>query len=104
MYAYYQIFLCLVKFDLFFWCGFSVQFIWLVLSEHNAEYYLTCLAFPLSILVLVVGHFAARHEKKWAMFAFMTGCAGAMVYFMYKVSLARMDCEFVLTIVRSSSK
>lgn len=85
MYAYYQIFLCLVKFDLFFWCGFSVQFIWLVLSEHNAEYYLTCLAFPLSILVLVVGHFAARHEKKWAMFAFMTGCAGAMVYFMYKL-------------------
>lgn len=85
MYAYYQIFLCLVKFDLFFWVGFSVQFIWLVLNEHNAEYYLTCLAFPLSILVLIDGHFAARYENKWAMFAFMTGCAGAMVYFMYKL-------------------
>lgn len=85
MYAYFQIFLCLIKFDLFFWVGFSVQFIWLVLNKHDAEYYLTCAAFPLSILVLVVGHLAARHENKLMMLTFMTGCMGALVYFMYKV-------------------
>ncbi|KZT06768.1 uncharacterized protein LAESUDRAFT_699590 [Laetiporus sulphureus 93-53] len=85
MYAYYQIFLCLVKFDLFFWVGFSVQFIWLVLSKHNTEYYLTCLAFPVSILVLIDGHIAARRENKWMMYIFMTGCLGALVYFMYKL-------------------
>ena len=85
MYTHYQIFLCLVKFDLFFWVGFSVQFIWLVLSKHNAEYYLTILALPLSILVLIDGHLAARRENKWMMYTFMTGCVGALVYFMYKV-------------------
>ncbi|KAI0936055.1 hypothetical protein AcV5_004296 [Taiwanofungus camphoratus] len=85
MYAYFQIFLCLIKFDLFFWVGFSVQFIWLVLNKHDAEYYLTCAAFPLSILVLVVGHLAARHENKLMMLTFMTGCMGALVYFMYKL-------------------
>ncbi|KAH9835778.1 uncharacterized protein C8Q71DRAFT_763390 [Rhodofomes roseus] len=85
MYTYYQIFLCLVKFDLFFWVGFSVQFIWLVLSSHNAEYYLTCLAFPLSILVLIGGHVAVRRENKLMMYTFMTGCVGALVYFMYKL-------------------
>lgn len=85
MFAYHQIFLCLVKFDLFFWVGFSVQFIWLVLNKSNAEYYLTCAALPLSLVVLVEGHLAARHESKWMMLSFMTGCAGAMVYFVYKV-------------------
>ncbi|KAI0824105.1 hypothetical protein BC628DRAFT_1323383 [Trametes gibbosa] len=85
MFAYHQIFLCLVKFDLFFWVGFSVQFIWLVLNKSNAEYYLTCAALPLSLVVLVEGHLAARHESKWMMLSFMTGCAGALVYFLYKL-------------------
>ncbi|KAI0768519.1 hypothetical protein BD413DRAFT_479103 [Trametes elegans] len=85
MFAHHQIFLCLVKFDLFFWVGFSVQFIWLVLNKNNAEYYLTCAALPLSLVVLVEGHLAARHESKWMMLSFMTGCAGAMVYFVYKL-------------------
>ncbi|KAH9947662.1 hypothetical protein B0H21DRAFT_737476 [Amylocystis lapponica] len=85
MYAYYQIFLCLVKFDVFFWVGFSVQFIWLVLNSNDAEYYLTCAALPLSIAVLVLGHLAARREHKPMMMVFMTGCVAAMVYFMYKL-------------------
>ncbi|KAI1797658.1 hypothetical protein LXA43DRAFT_259521 [Ganoderma leucocontextum] len=85
MFTHHQIFLCLVKFDLFFWVGFSVQFIWLVLGHHDAEFYLTCAALPLSVVVLVEGHLAARHENKWMMLSFMTGCGGAMVYFVYKL-------------------
>ncbi|KAI0757239.1 hypothetical protein C8Q80DRAFT_86117 [Daedaleopsis nitida] len=85
MFGLHQIFLCLVKFDLFFWVGFSVQFIFLVLEEHDAEFYLTCAALPLSLIVLVEGHLAARHESKYMMLAFMTGCVGAMVYFVYKL-------------------
>ncbi|KAI0786041.1 hypothetical protein C8Q75DRAFT_827655 [Abortiporus biennis] len=85
MYAQYQIFLCLVKFDLFFWIGFSVQFIWLVLNPADAEYYLTCAALPLSIIVLVEGHLAARYENKWMIITFMIGCGAAMVYFVYKL-------------------
>ncbi|CAL1696480.1 unnamed protein product [Somion occarium] len=85
MYAHYQIFLCLVKFDLFFWVTFSIQFIFLVLNKNDAEYYLTCAALPLSIVVLVEGHLAARYENKWMMLTFMGGCAAAMVYFSYKL-------------------
>lgn len=84
MYASYQIFQCLVKFDLFFWVGFSVQFIWLVLLQHDWEYYLTWAAFPLSVILLIEGHLAARHENKWMMATFMSGCAAALVYFIYK--------------------
>ena len=85
MYASYQIYECVVKFDVFFWVGFSVQFIWLVLQKSDWEYYVTCAALPLSVVVLVEGHLAARHENKWMMVTFMSGCIGAMVYFIYKV-------------------
>ncbi|KAF5311833.1 hypothetical protein D9619_003349 [Psilocybe cf. subviscida] len=85
MYADYQIYECLVKFDVFFWAGFSVQFIWLVLQDTDWEYYVTCAALPLSIVLLVEGHLAARHENKWMMATFMSGCVGAMVYFIYKL-------------------
>lgn len=86
MYANYQIFECLVKFDVFFWIGFSVQFIWIVLQSDNWEYYVTCAALPLSIVLLIEGHLAARHENTVMMVTFMTGCLGAFVYFAYKVS------------------
>lgn len=85
MYATYQVYECLVKFDVFFWAGFSVQFIWLVLETNDFEYYMTCAALPLSIVLLVEGHLAARHENKWMMATFMSGCIGALIYFIYKV-------------------
>jgi len=85
MYADYQVYECLVKFDVFFWVGFSVQFIWLVLQDTDWEYYVTCAALPLSIVLLVEGHLAARHENKWMMATFMVGCVGAMIYFIYKL-------------------
>ena len=105
MFAHHQIFLCLVKFDLFFWVGFSVQFIWLVLNHENAEFYLTCAALPLSLVVLIEGHLAARHESKPMMLAFMAGCGGAMVYFVYKVGGVVDKCiMMVADLLRSSSK
>ncbi|EEB97312.1 hypothetical protein MPER_03401, partial [Moniliophthora perniciosa FA553] len=85
MYANYQIYECLVKFDVFFWAGFSVQFIWLVLNKADWEYYVTVAALPLSLVLLIEGHLAARYENKWMMATFMSGCVSAMVYFVYKV-------------------
>lgn len=97
MYANYQIYECLVKFDVFFWAGFSVQFIWLVLQKTDWEYYVTCAAMPLSLILLVEGHLAARHENKWMMATFMSGCVGAMVYFVYKVCCILLLPEMSLT-------
>ncbi|KAF8898375.1 hypothetical protein BD779DRAFT_3946 [Infundibulicybe gibba] len=93
MYASYQIYECLIKFDLFFWVGFSVQFIWLVLQTNDWEYYVTCAALPLSIVLLVEGHLAARHENKWMMATFMSGCVGAMIYFVYKLIKVLINME-----------
>jgi len=85
MYANYQVYECLIKFDVFFWAGFSVQFLWLVLSNSDWEYYVTIAALPLSLVLLVEGHLAARHESKMMMWTFMSGCVGALVYFFYKL-------------------
>ncbi|TDL28843.1 hypothetical protein BD410DRAFT_818288 [Rickenella mellea] len=85
MFAHYQIFVCLIKFDVFFFIGFSVQLIWLVLNRTNWEWYVTCAALPLSFLLLVEGLMAARQEHKAMMQTFMAGCVGAMVYFVYKL-------------------
>ena len=88
MFTSYQIYQCLVKFDVFFWVGFSVQFIWLVLLQKSDwEYYITCAALPVSLILLVEGHLAARHENKWMMVTFISGCVGALVYFIYKVGI-----------------
>jgi len=85
LYMHYQIFACIMKFDVFFWCGFSIQLIWMVLQSTNFEYYITVAALPASLVVLLAGHLGARYESRPLMYAFMVSCAGACAYFTFKL-------------------
>jgi len=85
LYVHYQILACLMKFDVFFWCGFSIQLIWMVLQSTNVEYYITVAALPASLVVLISGHLGARYENKPLMYAFMLSCVGACGYFTFKL-------------------
>jgi hypothetical protein len=85
MYLYFQIFESLVKFDVLFWVGFSIQLIVVVLDNSDWEYYITILALPLSLLLLIQGLLAARFENRFMMYSFMVGCVAACVYFAYKL-------------------
>jgi len=85
MFLHLQVFLCLIKFDVFFFVGFSVQWIFLVLNDHmDFEYYITIAALPFSLVVLAIGHAAAHKENKWLMLGFVAGSTAACVYFVYK--------------------
>lgn len=85
LYFHYQILACFMKFDVFFWCGFSIQLVWMVLQPTNLEYYITVAALPASLVVLIAGHLGARYESKPLMYAFMISCAGACGYFTFKL-------------------
>lgn len=89
MYAHYQIFVGIMKFDVFFFIAFSVQILGLILQKNNWEFYVTCAALPLSFLLLLDGIIAARLESRNMMWSFMLGCFTGMVYFVYKVSFSR---------------
>jgi hypothetical protein len=62
-----QIYLTLLKFDLFFFIGYLVQLTTIVTVHHNTEYVLTVGVIPLTVLGLFASAVAVRRESNWAM-------------------------------------
>ncbi|KAF9093583.1 hypothetical protein BGX23_003191 [Mortierella sp. AD031] len=87
MYRAYQIYLVLIKVDLFFFVGFSIQFIYLTLTRrsNDPEYWLTIIILPVTIPILYSAIYAVRHESRRWMAVFLTAMLGGVVYFIYKI-------------------
>ncbi|KAF9932324.1 hypothetical protein FBU30_008431 [Linnemannia zychae] len=87
MYRAYQIYLVLIKVDLFFFVGFSIQFIYLTLTRRSGdpEYWLTIIILPLTIPILYIAIYAVRHESRRWMAIFLTAMLAGVVYFIYKI-------------------
>ncbi|WVQ71138.1 hypothetical protein IAR50_000663 [Cryptococcus sp. DSM 104548] len=84
-YFKFQIFECVCYFGAFFCAGFGIQFIWLVLNPSDVEYIITWVAFPLLIMFLVIGRYAAKYENVYFMSAFMVGLITGCAYFIFKL-------------------
>lgn len=95
-YLTFQIFIALLKFDFFFFVGFSVQFIVIVASTtgfktnteiggKDYEFYVTIAALPLTIIFLALAAWCTRRERKVAMWAIVLIFFAALAYFVFKL-------------------
>ncbi|KAG9086896.1 hypothetical protein FRC06_002827 [Ceratobasidium sp. 370] len=86
MYRWYQIMICLLKFDFFCFVALTMQLLIVVLNRSSAEFGLTVAAIPIVLLLLVACGFAVKREIKWLMTCSLVLMLGAQAYFLYKFS------------------
>jgi hypothetical protein len=83
-----QIYIALLKFDFFFFLGFTVQFLVIVTGTGTAEFALTIAAVPITVLILFMAAFSTRRENIFGMVVTIVIYFCGMAYFVFK--LARM--------------
>jgi len=85
MYQYYQVLLCLLKFDFFAFTGVTIQLLIVVLSKNSAEFGLTIAAIPVVMLLLIGCGIAVKREIQWLMSLSLFLMLASETYFIYKL-------------------
>ncbi|CAL1704768.1 unnamed protein product [Somion occarium] len=85
MFQYYQIMICLLKFDFFCFTGVTIQLLILVLQTSSAEFGLTVAAIPIVLVLLAFCGWAVKREVKWLMTISLALMLAAESYFIYKL-------------------
>ncbi|KAF8188404.1 hypothetical protein BJ912DRAFT_851171 [Pholiota molesta] len=84
MYQWYQIVICLLKFDFFFFTGVTIQLLIVVLQHNSAEFGITIAAIPVVLILLVLCGWAVQREIKPIMITSFVMMLGALSY-LYKL-------------------
>ncbi|THH01435.1 hypothetical protein EW026_g1278 [Hermanssonia centrifuga] len=85
MYQFYQIIICLLKFDFFSFVGVTIQLLIVVLQKNSAEFGLTIAAIPVVLTLLAGCGIAVKREIKWLMSVSLVLMLAAETYFIYKL-------------------
>ncbi|KAL2003343.1 hypothetical protein VTN02DRAFT_4253 [Thermoascus thermophilus] len=84
-YLTYQIYIALLKFDFFFFLGFTVQFVVIVTGKTDVEFALTLAAIPVTIIILLFAAYFTRRESTVGMIIIILLYFGALAYFLFKL-------------------
>ncbi|KAI1934430.1 hypothetical protein LOZ66_005898 [Ophidiomyces ophidiicola] len=84
-YLTYQIYIALLKFDFFFFLGFTVQFVVIVTEKATVEFALTLAAIPVTIIILIMAAFWTRRENTPGMVVIILLYFGGLAYFLFKL-------------------
>jgi hypothetical protein len=84
-YLCYLIYVTLLKFDFFFFLGFTVQFVVVVLKHDDVEFALTIVVIPLTIIALYLATVFVRKETIVGMAAMIVIYLAGMAYFVFKL-------------------
>lgn len=86
MYEVFQFHRLLLLFNFFFFVGFTVQFVVILVGNRTSvEFILTVCVLPLTILLLIMADFAATRELLWLTVCCMVLFFGGGAYVVFKV-------------------
>jgi len=85
MYQFYQVMICLLKFDFFSFTGVTMQLLIVVLNHNSPEFGVTIAAIPVVLFLLAACGIALQREIKWLMTVSLVLMLAAMSYFLYKL-------------------